>query len=178
MNGRSGLALACALVFAFGCGGGSNGGPTTPPASIVFTPSGTAGANSVALVSGSGSSGTTLILTVRVTQVTGVYGVAFDLVYPSAQLQFADATEGSFLSGTATSFQFSETTAGRVVVGISRLGAVAGVSGSGDLMTLRFTSRGVAGSGALSFQSHTAFNSTAKAISGVTWLGGSVTVTP
>lgn len=176
MIARAGLALAVALLIACG-GGGGGGGPTAPP-SIVYSASGTAGANSVALVQGSGSSATRLVLAVRVTQVTGLFGVAFDVVYPSGALQFAGATEGTFLSGTNTSFQFSEPTAGRLVVGLTRLGAVAGVSGSGDLMTLQFTPRSTAGSGGIGFQSNAAFNATANAIPGVTWFGGSVTVTP
>jgi hypothetical protein len=175
--GRAGLAFAAALALACG-GGGGGGGPTTPPPSIVFQPTGTAGENSLALVEGSGSSATRLFVTVRATQVTGLFGVAFDLVYPNGVMKFEGATEGSFLGGTATSFQFSEPTTGRLVVGLTRLGAVSGVNGSGDLLTLEFTPVGPAGVETFAFQSNSAFDATARQISGVSWFGGSATVTP
>lgn len=177
MTGRAGLAAAIALTLACG-GGGGGGGPTTPPPSIVFQPSGTAGANSLALVQGSGTSATRLFVTLRATQVTGLFGVAFDLVYPNGVMTFEGATEGSFLDGAATSFQFNESASGRLVVGLTRLGAVSGVNGSGDLLTLEFAPVGPAGVETFAFQSNNAFNATAGQISGVSWIGGSATVTP
>ncbi len=174
-------AVLAGLLFAFAaaCGGGGGGGtPTQPLPSLTFQAAGTAGANSISLVEASGSSATRLRLTVHAEQLTGLFGVAFDLTYPNGVLAYDTAAAGAFLGGTSTSFQVAETAPGRLVVGYTRLGAVSGVSGSGDLMTIEFTTKGVAGVETLAFQPATAYDATAKAIPGVTWLGGTATVVP
>src|SRR5580693_7865842 len=111
-------AAAFALPLLAACGGGGSGGgtPTGP---------------------------TTLVLDVHAGAVTDLYGVAFNLTYPKQVLQFAGATEGTFENAAGsvnTAFQVTESPAGTLVVAVSRLGAVAGASGSGTLVTLRFTS--------------------------------------
>jgi hypothetical protein len=166
------------FVFAAACGGGGGGTPTQPQPSLTFTAAGTAGPASISLVQAAGSTSTRLRLTVHAEQLSGVFGVAFDLVYPGNAIRFDTASQGTYLGGVSTSFQVTEPTAGRLVVGISRLGPVAGVSGSGDLATLEFVSRGIAGTDTLTFQANTVYDATAKPIAGVTWLGGSATVVP
>jgi predicted outer membrane repeat protein len=170
--------LLAAVTVACGGDGGGGGGPTPPPAGITFTATGGATTNALNLGLASGSSTTVLRLDLSAQNVTNLYGVAFDLNYPSQVLSFNGATQGSFLTGTATSLQFEEPTPGRLVIGLTRLGAVPGASGSGVLLTLQFASRGTAGSGAFTFQSNTAFNSSGGAIAGVAWGGGTVSVTP
>ena len=172
-----GAVVAVAVLAACGGDGGGGGGPTPPPASIAFTPTPGAAPNSIALAQAAGSTSTTLRLDVRAEQVTGLYGVAFDLVYPSTALSFVSGAEGAFLGGTQTSFQIHESSPGRLVIGVTRLGAVAGVAGTGTLLTLQFGSRG-AGTGSFFFEQNTAFNASGGAIAGVTWRGGSVTVVP
>jgi hypothetical protein len=164
-----------ALALACGGGGGGGGGPTQPAPGINFTSA--SGGSTLVLAEASGGSATTLRLDLRAQSASGLYGVAFDLVYPSELLSFVGVTPGTFLGGT-TSLQFEETGAGHLVIGLSRLGPIAGVSGSGTLLTLEFSSRGSAGTGSMAFEKNTAFDSSAKAISGVTWGGGSVTVVP
>ncbi len=171
-----GLALSPALL-ACGGGGGGGGGPTQPQSGITFTASGSGAADSVSMAD-AGSTSTTLRVDVRSNGIPALYGVSFDVVYPTSLLSFSAATAGGLLGGVNTSFQAKEVSPGRVVIGFTRLGAVAGVSGSGTLVTLEFASRGVAGSGSLSFDKTTAFDSNAKSISGVTWSGGSLTVVP
>jgi hypothetical protein len=165
------LAVACG-----GGGGGGGGGPTQPTPGISYAPSN--GSANLALVEAAGSGATTLRLDLRAQQVTGLYGVAFDLVYPSDLFTFGSVTEGSFLAGATTSLQVEETGAGRLVVGLSRLGAVGGVSGNGTLLTVELRSRGSAGTGALAFEKNSAFDGAGKAIAGVSWSGGSATVVP
>jgi hypothetical protein len=170
------LLLLSVAACGGGGGGGGGGGPTQPQPGIVYA-SATAGNNSLAF-SGNAGATTTLRLDLTATQLSGVYGLGFDLVFPDSLLAYSSSTEGTFFAGTGTTFQVKESEPGRLVVGISRLGAVSGVSGSGTVLTLVFTSRGTAGSGSISFQKNSAFNSSGGPISGINWAGGTVTVTP
>jgi hypothetical protein len=178
------LALLALVAIALGCGGGGGGGggPTTPPtptpvSAITFTPSGTGGANSLALTRVQ-SSQTSITLSLEATSVTDLYGIAFDLAYPSAALRFDAITEGSFLDQSGaidTSLQVAENPPGTLIVGLSRLGQVAGRSGTGSVLRLEF-SRVAAGSGDLTFANNRAFNATGAVISGVQWSAGQVVV--
>lgn len=172
------VAAAAAALASASCGGGGGSGPTGPPpptSSVVFTAS---GSGSLLLANGAATQGTTLALEVRSTGVADLYGLAFHLSYPTAALRFVGATEGSLLNagGTVpTSFQFVDSPAGNLVVGLSRLGRVAGTAAAGTLMTLQFS--GVAsGSGNLTFSANQASDSQGNPIS-VSWAGGSVQVT-
>ncbi len=173
------LLLALALLLA-ACGGSSGGGsstPTEPPPptpGIVLTPQGTPGVNSLYLASGSATTTTTLVLELRANQVTDLYGVAFNLTYPATQLQFVRATAGPLLNSGAV--QAAASSPGTLIVGGTHLGATPGASGSGVVMTLEFSAV-AAGSGSFAFTRNSALDSTGAAISGLTWLGGSVTVT-
>jgi hypothetical protein len=176
-------ALAVLAVLAqAACSGGGGGGPTGPPpptSSITFTPGSGGGANSVSLAAESSTDSTTLLLDVRANTVTDLYGVALNLSYPSAALHFAGATEGTFenaAGGVATSFQAVEGPTGTLVLAVSRLGAVPGATGSGVLMTLRFTST-ASGSGTFNLSRNAGFDSTGLPISGLSWAAGSVQVT-
>ncbi len=170
--------LAIVALAACGGGGGGGGGPTEPPPppppGIVFTAQGAATANSISLASGSGTTANTLILEVRATQVTDLYGVAFDLAYPNAALQFVRATPGPLLANG--SVQAVPSTPGTLVVGGTHLGNVAGANGSGVVMTLEFSAL-AAGSGNLAFSRNSAFDSDGDPMAGVGWVAGSVTVT-
>src|SRR5689334_12150032 len=106
-------------LAACGGGGGGGGGPTTPPPpptpAITFTATGTSSPNSIVLASGASTTATTLFLEVRALSVEDVYGVAFDLRYPSNLLQFVRATPGSlFETGSAQAAPSGE---GNLVVG-------------------------------------------------------------
>jgi hypothetical protein len=179
--GWLGLVLVVLIVAACGGGGGGGGGgPTAPPPppppqpSLVFTPQGTADANSIVLASGAGSTANSLILEVRAIGVTDLYGLAFDLSYPSAQLQFVRVSAGPLLAGG--SVQGAVAGPGSLVAGGTRLGAVPGASGSGVLMTIEFSAV-AAGQGAFNFTRNTALDSRGVAIPGVVWAGGTVVVT-
>jgi Cohesin domain len=173
----SSLLLALALLLT-ACGGGGGGStPTEPPppvAGIVLTPQATPGANSLYLASGAATTATTLVLELRASQVTDLYGVAYDLTYPATQLQFVRATAGPLLNNGAA--QAAVSSPGTLIVGGTHLGATPGATGSGVVMTLEF-SAAAAGSGSFAFARNSALNSTGAAISGLTWLAGSVTVT-
>jgi Cohesin domain len=181
--GLRGFALATLALLALACGGGGSGGggpteptPTpTPAPGIVFSPSGSPGASAIFLAGGVGTTANTLFLEVRANQATDLYGVAFDLTYPSAQLQFVRATAGPFL-GANGSVQAVVSNPGTLVVGATHLGAVPGANGSGVLLTLEFSA--VAnGQGSFAYSRNSAFSSTGQTLIGTSWLAGSVQVT-
>jgi hypothetical protein len=180
LRGAAALLLAALSLLALACGGGGGGSPTSPPpppaAGIVFTPQGAPGSNTIYLASGAATTATTLVLEVRANQVTDLYGVAFNLTYPSAQLQFSSATAGALLGGDSGSAQAVVSTPGTLVVGGSHLGAVPGANGSGVVLTLVFTAT-AAGQGSFGFALNSAFSSTGQTQSGISWLAGSVQVT-
>lgn len=166
------------LVTAPGCGGGGGGGggggPTGPQPGITLTP--VAGSSpSIRLAAGAGTTTTALDLEIRADGVSDLYGLAFDLSYPSAQLRFEGFTEGGFLAGagTSTSLQVVRDGDGRLVVGFTRLGAAAGVSGSGLLVVVRF-SVVASGQGNLVFLRNRSFSPAGTVQNGVSWLGANV----
>jgi len=170
-------ALALALLVLLACGGGGGGGsptePTpTPTPSLVFTGQ-APGPSGIFLASGAGSNASTLILEVRATSISDLYGIAFDLDYPANLLQFVRGTQGPLLAGGT--FQVSSAS-GKLVVGLSNLGPVPGASGSGVLMTLELRAVG-AGEGAFTFSKNLAADSAGRAIAGLTWSAGTVRVT-
>lgn len=174
------LALLATLACGGGGGGGGGGGvvPPPPPPTITYAPATGSESANLSLVEAAGSSATVLRLQLDARNVSGLYGLAFDLVYPGSALTFVRADAGGFLGGAgSTNLQVNSSSSGRLIVGLSRLGAVGGVSGSGTLMTLEFSS-GSAGVGTLAFEQNSAFDSAARRITSVTWAGGSVTVAP
>jgi Cohesin domain len=176
------LAAGLLVLALSACGGGGGGGgtPTQPPPpvtqpQIVFTPQSAAGANSVFLASGSATNANTLFLEVRANQVTDLYGMAFDLSYPAAQLQFVQASPGPLL-GAAGSVQAASGGTGSLIVGGTHLGNVPGSNGSGVVMTLQFNAI-AAGQGTFQFSRNSVLDSDGAIQQGVTWVAGSVQVT-
>jgi len=176
------LALPLALAVTAACGGGGGGGggptpPTTPQPSMTFTGS-SVSAPAVALARGAGSTSTILQLEVRAEDLVNVYGLAFDLTFPGGILRYDGVTEGPFVGtgGAGTSLQVAQTASGRLVIGLTRLGAVGTTSGSGVLMTLQFTATG-SGSGGFAFSSNQVFDAQANQVGGVSWGGGTVQIT-
>jgi Cohesin domain len=176
----SGLLLALvAVAVACGGGGGGGGGPTEPtpppppPPGILFTAQGTPGANTLFLASGAATTATTLVLELRASQVTDLYGVAFDLTYPNTQLQFVRVTPGPLLANGAA--QAAAAGTGTLIVGGTRLGNVAGATGSGVVLTLEFSAV-AAGTGSFAYARNSALDSDGDTVSGVAWLAGSVQV--
>lgn len=178
------LVWAALLLPLTACGGGGGGGgptnPTPPPnqREIVFTPGGSAAADSISLVQTSATTSTTLELDLVANDIDGLYGVAFDLIYPASLLSFVGAEEGTHLSGAdgeaSTSMQVSDD-GGTLIVGLTRLGIVDGVGGTGVLMTLTFTVTG-SGSGQLVFDRARAVDSRGATLGDVVFEGGSLRV--
>lgn len=193
--GAGALALVLLLPsLAVACGGGGGGGspteplpsPTpTPTPSATPTPTPTPGSGitftaastgpGIVLAQGAGTSSSSLTVDVRAAQVTGLYGIAFDLDYPAATVHFQSATMGTFLGSSGqVSMQVVESATGHLVVGVTRLGTLPGVDGSGIVASLVFTP--VAnGSGPFTFSRNTAYQSEGSTVT-LQWAGGTVTV--
>ena len=177
------LTLAAAALP--GCGGSSSPTPPPPPTpKVVFTPASPAPAPpSITLVEQSRTS-SSITLIVRVNGITNLYGVSFDLVWSAATLSYSTSAESAFLrqDGASTSFNAAHPSSGgqqdpgRLTVGITRLGNVVGLSGTGDLMTVTFFAV-ASGTTGLSFEGSQALDAKGAAIPGVSWAGGAVSVT-
>jgi hypothetical protein len=172
------LVVLFVLAALAACGGG--GSPTRPPppppptSSLTFTPGSSTGGSVVALARTGATGGRELDLAVEAREVSALYGVAFDLGYPASVLSFEGATAGGFLAegGFQVSLQVAEET-GNLIVGVTRLGAVPGASGSGTLLTLRFRSV-ASGTGSVSFSRTQAIDADGRPLGGVAFVGGSV----
>ncbi|MEO6194133.1 MAG: cohesin domain-containing protein [Thermoanaerobaculia bacterium] len=164
------------------CGGGGGGGTSTEPppppppptAGIVFTAPSAPAANSLYFASGAATTASTLVLELRANQVTDLYGVAFDLTYPATQLQYVRITAGPLLSNGAV--QAAVSSPGTLIIGGTHLGTTPGSNGSGVVLTIEFSAV-AAGSGSFALSRNSGLDSAGRAIPGLTWLAGSVTVT-
>jgi len=85
---------------------------------------------------------TNFSLPLTIDSVTNLFGVNFNLNYNSSLISYINSTEGNFLNqGCQTSMMITENPVGKIIFGITRLGAsCGGVSGSGTIATLNFKS--------------------------------------
>jgi hypothetical protein len=131
------------------------------------------------LTEASGTADNVLRLEVRASEFVGLYGVGFDLQYPTGMLDYRGGShvEGDFLSadGSRTEILVRQKTDGRVIVGLSRLGDVGGVDGSGLLLTLDFTAV-QNGSQPISFVANAAFDGSGDRLEETVWQAGDVQV--
>ncbi len=176
------VAVVIAAVVMPGCGGGGGGGGPTappPPPPVSFTAAGSAGANSIFLAAGDSASSTRLVLEVRASQVTDLYGVSLDIEFPRDILLFdLEATrKGDFLkeSGVRSELLVENKPKGNLVIGLSRFGEVAGVDGSGLLLQVEFTAR-ANGTGEFVIKENEALNSAGEVQTDVSWISGSVEI--
>ena len=157
------------LLTLYGCDGGPNGGPKPPSVKVSTAPE-----NAV-------SSGAIITSTVEVQRVGESFYAAFDLTYNPDVIQFVEGAEGTFLSQEgldATSFQVAleDGEPGRLTVGLTRIGPIGEVSGTGTLLTLTFKAVG-SGTSLLEFQDPRGLkNSANEDVAIETWQDGTVTV--
>ncbi len=169
-------ALGLFLLVACGGGGGGPTNPTPPPTQreITYTSDSASVANTVSLVQTSSTSSSQLTLDLVATDIDGLYGVAFDLMYPASILSFTGAEERLHLSGPEgeieTTLQVADD-GGTLIVGLSRLGQVGGVGGTGVLLTLTFTATAT-GNGSLVFDRESAVDSRGANLAEVSFIGG------
>ncbi|MFH1860018.1 MAG: cohesin domain-containing protein, partial [bacterium] len=76
---------------------------------------------------------------INIEEVADLYGASFDLIFDAAKLTVVKVEEGDFLRQATVSTSFLsriDNEQGRVVIGLTRLGTVTGVSGSGTLVSI------------------------------------------
>lgn len=178
-----GVVLACTVAACGGGGGGGGGGgPTQPPAptrSITWTAAGAPGSDTIFLDIRDLSNPDSFVLQIRVKGASDLYGFALDLVYPSSMMTFASGSveEGPFLTGGGsfdTRLEVAEPTAGRIIMGYSRLGDERGRNGNGLLLTLTFNTT-ANGSSDITIESEIGVDRDGFPMP-MTWLGGTVQV--
>ena len=76
-------------------------------------------------------------MNINIEDVADLYGASLDLVFDSSKLMVVKVEEGDFLKQAAASTSFLnkiDNEQGRVIIGMSRLGQVSGVNGTGTLV--------------------------------------------
>ncbi len=165
------------FLVLFGCsgGGGSDNSTTEPPPAHSTTKV------LVSPASGNVSNGTTFTRTVEVQNIKNGFFTAFDVTYDPAIIEFVDATEGVLLNQNGSAQTFFQAALenggqGRVVVGLTRLGQIGEVSGSGTLLTLSFKAVGT-GTATLVFSNPKGFkNINNQDLTIDAWENGTITV--
>ncbi len=185
MKGRFAVVFVFAGALAWlaaACGGGGGGPtapPTPPPPPVSFTAAGAPGDLTVHLAKAGGTADNVLRLEVRASQFADLYGLGFDLTYPTDLLDFRrdSQAEGGFLSADGSRIEIfaREVTDGTVIVALSRLGDVGGVEGSGLLLSLEFTAVSN-GTGSFSYTANSAFDGTGDRLDETVWQAGDVRV--
>ena len=141
------LPMLVAALALSACGGGDGGpGANTGTAGVPVTPASVLVTPSSEII----TKGQTISRTVKIESADNAFYVAFDILYNPAILQFVNAKEGSFMDNDgadATSMQAvlqSGTTMQngvplkRLTIGLTRLGDIGGISGSGTLVSVTF----------------------------------------
>ena len=158
------LLFVGSLLLSQACGGGGGGGGgRVPPVMRFVCSGGVAPSPDQVSLSCPATSGSPLLVSVIIggaTTSTDIYGIKFDLVFSPTVMTFdGPAIEGTFLNqgGVATTLIASSSPGdpGRVVVSITRTGAVSGTQATTTqttVMTLSFAATGVAGSTSLTFE--------------------------
>lgn len=168
-------ATAAGVVLVMACSGESAGpgGPTGPSPIIVYTPDRPAGAGSIALRAGPGTTATVLDLEVVATGITNAQAVDFALLYPPALLRLDGAVQGEFL-GPGTTLVVQGMGGGATLFLLTR-GDPGGVSGDGVVMRASFAAL-AAGVGRIDFSDQEIQDPFGLEIPGVEWIGGTVQV--
>lgn len=164
--------LGILLLAACDSGDGGSTPPTGPGPSILFTPDREAGANSVSMRSGAGSTASVLQLEIVATELLNVQAVSFVLLNPNDQMRFEGFEQGEFMGAAA---QVAVGGGGNTLsFDILRI-APSAASGSGRIITLTFSAL-AAGSGRFDFIDPEAVDPFGIEIVGIAWVGGTVQV--
>jgi hypothetical protein len=148
---------------------------------IIFGAAGAAQAQTVSLTPASVQANQNSAFSLNVNiSAENLFSVYFDLDYNPSLMSFAGATEGTFMSqGCETAFMTAENPAGKLIVGLTRLGeSCGGISGSGSLMTLNFNSLTQNGATNLTFSNNGLTVYSGGTFSDIigTWIGGSAII--
>ncbi|MCP4203169.1 MAG: hypothetical protein GY769_14700 [bacterium] len=185
------LTLAiCGSLGGMGGIGGIGGGALwaqeeAPLERIEFESAGIPGPNTIYLRGiGEDDAGGLLRLEIWANEVTDLYGLGLTIQFPKQLFRFPKSrssvfVEGSFLSedGDQDSVLLVRQFGKEIIIGHTRVGETAGVSGSGLLMTLEFRGLEVAGKKLFRLRRTRAFDSSGAVAEGYSWLTGKAIVT-
>ena len=128
------------------------------------------------------SSNTQFNVSINISNVSNLFGSAFDLIYNPSVLSFVSVQKGTFLeqAGATTDLLALANPPGDLIIGYSRqaIGGIAsGVNGSGTLMTITFRAL-AAGTSNLTFQNNSLCDPTGFdcVVIPANWTNGTVTV--
>jgi hypothetical protein len=182
---RAGVLILLVLLSTVSCGGGGGdavrgGGPSGIEAAFTAAMD-DPGANTVTLTPGSVTDDS-VIVKVRVTDTSGVYGAALDLIYNPIMVEYVGWAPGTFLEqgGQHPNYTVQLPSPGRIVVGVSRTGNVSGANASGSPVLIQVVLRATqAGNSNVTIQNGTLTNNQIPpgGLSGIAWFGGYVTGT-
>lgn len=116
-----------------------------------------------------------VLLRVEAVEIEDLYGLAFDLRFDKKLLRWeknGPAEVGDFLAAEGEvecQLLVRQRGRGRLVVGVTRLGAVEGASGSGTVMTLAFQKRKKEGEREFTVEANRAFDSAANILDELAW---------
>ncbi len=151
---------------------------------IEFSARGVPGLETIYLEgTGTDDPGGLLRIDVRANEITDLYGVSLALQFPEKLLRFPKSRSSAFVEGPFLSANGAEETIllvrlveNEIIVGLSRKGESAGMSGSGLLVSLEFRGLEVSGKRALRFRRTAAFDAEGQEIENTTWLAGKVVI--
>lgn len=169
------------MILIQGCGGGGEEKSSiTSPSQLASFRGAPAGNKAVYMTQNSslGNSGS-LAIDVKVGSVSDAYGAGFDVDFDSSKLSYDGYVAGGFLENGIDTVNYNVTTqpgnSGKLIVGISRLGSVGGVSGSGTIITLKFKVV-TSGNSPVTFSNYVLRDPNNQTIAGTTWNGGTATI--
>src|SRR5262245_64217273 len=154
--GRAGVLLGLLISLpSWGCKGGGDEASAAPCTDITFTAADTTPASGDVFMSQTGSTCTTLQVSVVVNDLSGILTVGFDMTYPAALSQYTSYTVGPLMQKNgSTPIVLVTGGSGTVKVAVSRVmqdGPVNALSNE-VLITLHFSKVG-AGTGTIDFDS-------------------------
>lgn len=160
--------LATMTLPACDSGGGSPTAPTSPSPTgrVSFSPATPSGA---AIALRGNAAGASLEIEVYAVGVDDLYGVSFELRFPADLLRYESHGGGVF-----PSLEARETATGRLLVGATQLGPVAGLSDGGAIVVARFAAI-ASGNGRFDFSGEEAFDSFGDPLA-LNWHGGTVSI--
>ena len=165
-------ATVAASLAAFACNGGGGSptapSPSPPPPARGIDFSAAAPADAAIALRGA-ATGSTLEIEVYAAAVEDLYGLSFELLFPANLLRYESHDGGAF-----PNLEVREAGTGRLLVGATHLGPVAGLSGGATVLVARFSAT-ANGSGRFEFGDEAAFDSFGDRLS-LSWLGGTVTI--
>lgn len=185
---RAQWAVLLGLVsIAAACGGGGGGGdkvvggPTSNLSANFVGDQLSPAANQITLAQQTAFSDVVTVA-VWVTDISNVYGAAFDLVYNPSLVRYEGWEPGVLLEqgGYSPNYTVEVPQAGRVVVGVSRMGNVRGANAVGTRTLIRLVFRATAvGSSPVAFQAASLIDDgfPPEEILGTSWFGGTLNAT-